>query len=84
MERAHAGDARVVEKHVDTALGPRGLVGESPRVVGIGHVGEQRVRLPTVGVDQLHGLLRAGAVDVGHHHARALAREQQRAGAADP
>ena len=38
----------------------------------------------TVGVDQLHGLLGAGAVDVGDHDARALAREQQRAGAADP
>jgi hypothetical protein len=87
VARARASDrGGVVVEHIEPAVAVDGARDHVPHLVFVAHVdgacgGAGRARR---GFDRLHGLLGAALVEVGDDDARALARERERSGPADP
>jgi len=71
-------DADVEHHAVETAETIHGLVDHPIDVVLARDIGRDRKRLTALGCNSLDGVLRAGAVDVGHRDLGPFPRKQQR------
>ena len=61
-------DRSVVKQHIEASKRPESLLNQGLDRIRLGHIGPDRQRHPSRGLDLTHRLLRRRLVDIRHHH----------------